>query len=185
MSRPFGGSGFPAGTGQAWSGEAVWQTLDQLRGQFGRKFSTRVGRGDVRAAVLALLAEQPMHGYQIIHEVEERSGGVWKPSPGSVYPTLQLLVDEGLITPTESEGSKKTFELTAEGRTAAAAIETAPWDEIAEDADPNAVNLRAALGQLFGAVGQAAHAASSDQQQRILDIVNTARREIYQILGEE
>lgn len=126
-----------------------------------------------------------MHGYEMTQEIAARSNDLWKPSPGSVYPTLQLLVDEGLITPTESEGSKKTFELTAEGRTAAAAIETAPWDEIAEDADPNAVNLRAALGQLFGAVGQAAHAASSDQQQRILDIVNTARREIYQILGEE
>ena len=155
------------------------------RGRGGRGPRGRGKRGDVRTAVLALLAERPMHGYQIIQEIEERSGGSWKPSPGSVYPTLQLLVDEGLITPTESEGSKKTFELTAEGRTAAAAIETAPWDEIAEDADPNAVNLRAALGQLFGAVGQAAHAASSDQQQRILDIVNTARREIYQILGEE
>ena len=58
-------------------------------------------------------------------------------------------------------------------------------EEIAEDADPNAVNLRAALGQLFGAVGQSAHAASAEQQQRILDIVNNARREIYQILGEE
>jgi hypothetical protein len=67
----------------------------------------------------------------------------------------------------------------------AAKIETAPWDEITEDADPNAMNLRAALGQLFGAVGQSAHAASADQQQRILDIVNNARREIYQILGEE
>ena len=144
------------------------------RGRGGRGPRGRGKRGDVRAAILTLLTERPMHGYDL-----------WKPSPGSVYPTLQLLVDEGLITPTESEGSKKTFELTAEGRTAAAAIETAPWDEIAEDADPNAVNLRAALGQLFGAVGQAAHAASSDQQQRILDIVNTARREIYQILGEE
>lgn len=155
------------------------------RGRGGRGPRGRGKRGDVRAAILTLLTERPMHGYEMTQEIAARSNDLWKPSPGSVYPTLQLLVDEGLITPTESEGSKKTFELTAEGRTAAAAIETAPWDEIAEDADPNAVNLRAALGQLFGAVGQAAHAASSDQQQRILDIVNTARREIYQILGEE
>lgn len=142
-------------------------------------------RGDVRAAILTLLTERPMHGYEMTQEIAVRSNDLWKPSPGSVYPTLQLLVDEGLITPTASEGSKKTFELTEEGRTVAGKIATAPWDEITEDADPNAVNMRAALGQLFGAVGQSAHAATADQQRRILDIVNNARREIYQILGEE
>jgi DNA-binding PadR family transcriptional regulator len=152
------------------------------RGRGGRG---RGKRGDVRAAILTLLTERPMHGYEMTQEIAVRSNDLWKPSPGSVYPTLQLLVDEGLITPTESEGSKKTFDLTAEGRAVAGKIETAPWDEITEDADPNAVNLRAALGQLFGAVGQSAHAATAEQQQRILDIVNNARREIYQILGEE
>jgi DNA-binding PadR family transcriptional regulator len=101
-----------------------------------------------------------------------------------VYPTLQLLVDEGLIAATESEGSRKLFELTDDGRTAVDKIETAPWDEITEGADPGAVNLRSAVGQLFGAVRQAAHAATADQQQRVVDIVNNARREIYQILGE-
>ena len=70
---------------------SLWDTVEQLRGEFEQKVGTRMGRGDVRAAVLALLAEKPMHGYQIIHEIEERSGGAWKPSPGSVYPTLQLL----------------------------------------------------------------------------------------------
>lgn len=151
----------------------------------GRGPRGRGKRGDVRAAILTLLTERPMHGYEMTQEIAARSNDLWKPSPGSVYPTLQLLVDEGLITPTESEGSKKTFELTEDGRTAAALIDTAPWDAITEDADPNAVNLRTALGQLFGAVGQAAHAASDDQQQRILTIVNNARREIYQVLGEE
>lgn len=142
-------------------------------------------RGDVRAAILTLLAERPMHGYEMTQQIAERSNNLWRPSPGSVYPTLQLLVDEGLITPAESEGSKKTFELTDEGRTAAEQIETPPWDAITEDADPNAVNLRTAVGQLMGAVAQAAFAAGGDQQQRILDIVNNARREIYQVLGEE
>ncbi|MGU3497721.1 PadR family transcriptional regulator [Mycobacterium sp. C31M] len=142
-------------------------------------------RGDVRAAILVLLTERPMHGYEMTQEIATRSNDLWKPSPGSVYPTLQLLVDEGLIAPTETAGSKKTFELTDEGRTAAEKIETPPWEEIADEADPNAVNLRAALGQLFGAVAQSAHAASEEQQQRILDIVNNARREVYQILGEE
>lgn len=114
----------------------------------------------------------------------ERTGGRWKPSPGSVYPTLQMLEDEGLIAAAQSEGSKKLFELTDDGRAAAGKIETAPWTEITEGADPAQVNLREAVGQLFGAVAQSAHAANADQQQRILDIVNNARREIYQILGE-
>jgi DNA-binding PadR family transcriptional regulator len=102
-----------------------------------------------------------------------------------VYPTLQLLDDEGLITASESEGKKKLFELTEEGRTAAEKIEALPWDEIAEGADPGAVNLRAAMGQLFGAVAQSAHTATAEQQQRIVEIVNNARREVYGILGED
>ncbi|MUL84216.1 MULTISPECIES: PadR family transcriptional regulator [unclassified Mycolicibacterium] len=151
------------------------------RGRGGR----RGRRGDVRAAILTLLAERPMHGYEMTQEIATRSNNLWKPSPGSVYPTLQLLVDEGLIVPTETEGSKKTFELTEPGRQAAAQIETPPWEQIAEDADPAAINLRGALGQLMAAVGQSSFTANEDQQQRILDIVNNARREIYQVLGEE
>jgi DNA-binding PadR family transcriptional regulator len=119
-----------------------------------------------------------MHGYEIIQEVAERSQDLWKPSPGSVYPTLQLLVDEGLIVSRESEGSKKLFELTDAGREAAEKIATPPWEEIADGVDPAQLNLRSAVGQLFGAVAQSAHAASEEQQQRILEIVNT-------ILGED
>lgn len=126
-----------------------------------------------------------MHGYEMIQEIASRSNGLWKPSPGSVYPTLQLLEDEGLITAAETEGSKKLFELSDEGRAAAEKVETAPWDEINENADPAQMNLRSATGQLFGAVAQSAHAASEEQQQRIIDILNNARREIYQILGED
>jgi DNA-binding PadR family transcriptional regulator len=160
-------------------------------GRGGRRGGPRGGgrgrRGDVRAAILTLLVERPMHGYEMIQEINERSQQLWKPSPGSVYPTLQLLVDEGLIASTESDGSKKLFELTDDGRAAAEKIETAPWDAIAQDwkeEAPGAVNLRSAVGQLMGAVAQSAHAASPDQQQRVVDIVNNARREIYQILGE-
>ena len=141
-------------------------------------------RGDVRAAILKLLAEQPMHGYEMIQEIAERSQNLWRPSPGSVYPTLQLLVDEGLIVATESEGSKKLFELTEDGRAAAEKVETPPWEEIAEGADPGHVNLRTAVAQLMGAVAQSAYTASDEQQKRIVDIVNNARREIYGILGE-
>ena len=141
-------------------------------------------RGDVRAAILKLLAERPMHGYEMIQEIAERSQNLWRPSPGSVYPTLQLLVDEGLLVARESEGSKKLFELTDEGRTAAEAIETPPWETIADGVDPGHVTLRAAVAQLMGAVAQSAYTTSEEQQARIVDIVNTARREIYQILGE-
>ncbi|HYB81490.1 MAG TPA: PadR family transcriptional regulator, partial [Mycobacterium sp.] len=111
--------------------------------------------------------------------------GIWRPSPGSVYPTLQLLDDEGLITASDTDGSKKLFELTDEGRAAAENIQTPPWDEIAKGADPGHINLRAATVQLFGAVAQSAHTASAEQQQRIVDILNNARREVYGILGED
>ena len=142
-------------------------------------------RGDVRAAILDVLAQEPMNGYEMIQEIAERTQNLWRPSPGSVYPTLQLLVDEGLLVGRESEGSKKLFELTAEGRAAAEKIETPPWETIADDIEPGHVNLRSAVSQLIGAVAQGAHAASPEQQERIVDIVNNARREIYGILGED
>ena len=151
------------------------------RGRGGR---WRGKRGDVRAAILTLLAERPMHGYEMIQEIAERSQNLWRPSPGSVYPTLQLLVDEGLLAARESEGSKKLFELTDDGRAAAEKIETPPWEEIAEGAEPGHVNLRSAVAQLMGAVAQSAYTAHEEQQDRIVDIVNNARREIYGILGE-
>jgi DNA-binding PadR family transcriptional regulator len=125
-----------------------------------------------------------MHGYEMIQEIAQRTDGVWKPSPGSVYPTLQLLVDEGLIAGTETEGSKKLFELTETGRATAEKLETPPWEQIVDCFEPEEANLRTAVGQLFGAVEQASHTASTEQQQRIIGIVNNARREIYQILGE-
>ncbi len=125
MSGSFGSgaSGFlggPAGMREA---------VEQLFGGFDKRVSMRMGRGDVRTAVLLLLAEGPMHGYQIIHEIEERSGGAWKPSPGSVYPTLQLLTDEGLLRAEESNG-RKTYALTETGveQADAAAEGTAPWE---------------------------------------------------------
>jgi DNA-binding PadR family transcriptional regulator len=169
----FGPGGFGFGFGPGPRG--------RRRGGPGR----RGRRGDVRAAILVLLAERPMHGYEMIQEIAERSQDLWRPSPGSVYPTLQLLVDEGLIVGSETEGSKRLFELTDAGKAAAEKVETPPWDEIADGVDPAHLNLRAAVGQLFGAVAQSAHAASAEQHQRIIEIVNNARREIYTILGED
>ena len=152
----------------------------------GRRGGGRRGkRGDVRAAILSLLTERAMHGYEMIQEIAERSQHIWKPSPGSVYPTLQLLEDEGLIAATDSEGSKKLFELTADGRAAAEKIETPPWEGLADDVEPGQANLHSALAQLVGAVAQSAYAASEEQQERIVEIVNAARREVYHVLGEE
>ena len=110
------------------------------RGPFGRG---RARRGDVRAAILALLAERPMHGYEMIQELEGRTHGLWRPSPGSVYPTLQLLEDEGLVEHEEERG-KRRFRLTDEGREAADERGTgpAPWEEVTAGADPQALDLR-------------------------------------------
>jgi len=137
----------------------------------------------VRAAILTLLAERPMHGYEMIQEIKERSGDLWRPSPGSVYPTLQLLADEGLITD-EGSGTRRLYTLTDEGREAAAKIGTPPWEEIARDVDPRDVNLRDAIGQLMGATVQVAQAATDDQKRRAAEVLNGARRELYAILGE-
>lgn len=181
----FGPGGFGPGFGPGGFGPGFGP------GGFGGRGGKRGGprgrgrRGDVRAAILKLLAERPMHGYEMIQEIAERTSGLWKPSPGSVYPTLQLLVDEGLIAATESEGSKKLFELTDDGRAAADKVETPPWEQITDDQAPGHANLRSAVGQLMAAVAQSAYAATEEQQARILDIVNNARREIYAVLGED
>jgi len=154
------------------------------RGRRGHGHGGRSRRGDVRSAILVLLTDRPMHGYEMMQEIAERSDGAWKPSPGSIYPTLQLLVDEGLIVGAETDGKKKLFELTEDGRQAAEKVVTPPWDEMADGVPPAEQDLRTAAGKLFGALAQSTHAADPDQQQRIIDIVNNARREIYQILGD-
>src|SRR6478735_579446 len=91
----------------------------------------RMRRGQIRIALLAALAEEPGHGYDVMQKLEDKSGGAWRPSPGSVYPTLQLLEDEGLVRSTERDG-KRVFEITDTGRAEAAArIEEAggaPWE---------------------------------------------------------
>jgi DNA-binding PadR family transcriptional regulator len=151
----------------------------------GGRGGRRSRRGDVRAAILTLLVERPMHGYEMIQEITERSGQHWSPSPGSVYPTLQLLADEGLVVITEGSGGKRRYELTEEGRAAAARHEgSPPWDLIAQDVDPDDTSLRDAIGQLMGATAQVANAATQRQKKRAVEVLNNARRELYAILGE-
>ena len=163
-----GGPGFGPGPGH--------------RGRGGRGRRTR--RGNVRAALLALLAEKPMHGYEMIQELDGRTGGVWRPSPGSVYPTLQMLEDEGLVSSEEQSG-KRLFSLTGEGREAASAQTTAPWDEVTEAAGENVLRGREAIGQLMGALQQVMAVGSETQKARALDVVNDARRRLYGILADD
>ncbi|MGX7824936.1 PadR family transcriptional regulator [Actinokineospora sp. 24-640] len=156
-------------------------------GGFGRHRGphSRKRRGDVRAAVLALLGERPMHGYEMIQEIDARSGGAWKPSPGSVYPTLQLLADEGLVRGMDSEGGKRLFELTDDGRAAVGRLgETPPWEHAAAGVDPADRSLREAMGQLGVAVMGVAQAASSEQKARAVEVLDETRRQLYAILGE-
>ena len=180
------GGSFPAGgfdIGNSAGG--IWEAVEQLRSTFEKRVGARVGRGDVRAAVLALLAEKPMHGYQIIREIEERSGGNWKPSAGSVYPTLQLLADEGLISVEESNG-RKTYALTDEGReevTAAGA--SAPWEAAAaSDGAPFTALPKAGI-ELAQAAAQVRRTGTPEQIQQAVVVLDEARRRLYSILAQD
>lgn len=127
-----------------------------------------------------------MHGYEIIQELAERTGGIWKPSPGSVYPTLQLLEDEGFVVAEEDAG-KRRFSLTESGR--ATAVDLAggktPWDEVSEGVGPGAMRLRHAIGHLVGAIAQVARAGSPEQQAAAEALLDDTRRRLYAILAGE
>jgi len=126
-----------------------------------------------------------MHGYEMIQEIQERSQGAWKPSPGSVYPTLQLLEDEGLIG-SESEGGKKLFSLTDAGRAEAEAGPEAPWEDAGRGVDWEALHeVRKAGGGLMSAFQQVWANGSQEQREKALGVVNEARKKLYLILAEE
>ena len=145
----------------------------------------RARRGDVRTAVLRLLTEQPMHGYQIIGELAERSGGVWSPSAGSVYPTLQLLADEGLVV-SEQSGGKKVYRLTDAGVAAASELgdDKAPWEEAA-DSPFGGTGYHQAAGRLAQAVFQVGKSGSEKQLAAAVEILNDARKKLYTLLAED
>lgn len=125
-----------------------------------------------------------MHGYEMIQELDARTGGVWRPSPGSVYPTLQMLEDEGLVS-SEEEGGKRLFSLTDAGREEASAQTTAPWDEVTEAAGENVLRGREAIGQLMVALQQVMAVGSEAQKARALEVVNDSRRRLYGILADD
>lgn len=181
MGNSFPTGGFGAGNHR----EGVWQMMDQLRSTFEKRAGTRTGHGDVRVAVLALLAEEPMHGYQIIREIEERSGGNWVPSAGSVYPTLQLLTDEGLIRAEESNG-RKTYHLTDAGREeASGAGASAPWESKGADGGSDFAALPKAGIALAQAAAQVNRSGSPQQIQEAVTALDEARRRLYAILAQE
>ncbi len=154
----FGGPGGPGGPGP-----------------FGR--GPRARRGDVRTALLTLLAEEPRNGYQLMQEIERRSEGVWRPSPGSVYPALQQLEDEGLVRAEETDG-RKLFHLTEDGRAAAEASagEGAPWDAASDSVDSD-------VWELFGVARQVGMAIFQIAQAQ--EVLRDARRSLYRILAED
>ena len=146
----------------------------------------RARRGDVRLALLLLLAEEPRNGYQLMQTIEGRSEGRWRPSPGSVYPTLAQLEDEALIRSTEVEGSRQ-FEITDTGREHldTRKEEPAPW----EPTDQAGANAMSELGPLVVQIGKAVWQVASvgDERHtaRAKDLLTETRRGLYRILAED
>jgi DNA-binding PadR family transcriptional regulator len=147
----------------------------------------KAGRGDVRAAILALLREGPRTGYQIMSEIGERSGGAWRPSPGAVYPALAQLADEGLIAGEES-GGRRTFRLTEAGREY---VEQNPdmargaWESQAQQEAWELPGLFAEAARLGGGIVQIAHAGTPEQVQAAERLLEQTRRRLYQILADD
>lgn len=168
--RGFGGPPFGPG---AW-------------GSFGRRHGGRMRRGGMQTAILALLAEQPMHGYQIIQELGNRSGGAWTPGAGSVYPTLEQLEAQGLITGVQQD-DKRVYTITDKGRELAeehrAHGRGAPWDEAAEAPGPHA-ELGKSVFALMSAVQQVGKTGTDEQVAKVVELVDGVRKQVYLILAE-
>lgn len=177
--------GFPR-RGPEFNGSNLWEAMEQFRSSFNPRQSFRMNRGDVRAAILTLLAEAPMHGYQIIQEIEARSSGHWKPSPGSVYPTLQLLTDEGLITAENSNG-RKTYSLTDDGREQVETDEDvhAPWEAASKREAPRAAKLAKAGIELAQAAAQVGRTGTPEQVDHAVEAIEETKRRLYSILAED
>jgi DNA-binding PadR family transcriptional regulator len=146
----------------------------------------KAGRGDVRAAILALLREGPRNGYQIMSEIEERSGGAWRPSPGAVYPALQQLADEGLIEAEETGGGRRTFGLTEEGRRQIEEDPTmarAAWESMTSDEPGELPGLFSQAARLASSVVQMAQAGTPEQVHAAEELLAQTRRRMYQLLA--
>lgn len=155
---------------------------------FGGRHGRRRPRGDVRAAILLLLDEEPRNGYGIMQEIEERSAGVWRPSPGSVYPVLQQLEDEGLVE-ADATGERKVMRLTDEGREYVRERREAlgtPWDTAAAGVSEDMMELRALIWQVGAAVREVVGSGSDEQHAQARAVLADTRRALYRILaGDE
>jgi DNA-binding PadR family transcriptional regulator len=193
------GSGGWHGMGPGWHGGRrpgpppwVQELVRSFGGpEMGGRGGPRVRRGDVRTAILDVLSQEPMNGYQIIQQISERSGGAWKPSPGSVYPTVQQLEDEGLVVGVETEG-RRLLTLTEEGQRYVdehpdeLRATWRPFDATDEERNPfEAVgDLKPIAGQVMGALWQVMMHGTAQQKAEAADILGETRRRLYGLLAE-
>jgi DNA-binding PadR family transcriptional regulator len=181
-----GGSGGPSGFGGFGGGFPPFPPFNKFPWNFFRR--PRAKRGDVRAAILALLAEKPLNGYQIMQELEQRSRGSWRPSPGAVYPALQLLEDEGLVQ-VESSSGGRIYSLTEKGRVHVrehAPEFEAPWGNTNQPScDDSVLGLFAELKHIAAATIQVVHNGSSNHIQEAQKILYQARRALYRLLADD
>jgi DNA-binding PadR family transcriptional regulator len=143
-------------------------------------------RGDIRTAALLLLAEEPRNGYQIMQEVQERSDGVWRPSPGSVYPALAQLEDEQLIRSEQTDG-RKLFALTDAGRAYVqerGADKPAPWEQMSGEVSNEAHELGKLMRELASAFVQVMRTGGDEQMGKAREVLTAARRDLYRILAD-
>lgn len=178
----FGGPGNPFGPGFGGPGFGGPRGRGPRHGGPGG----RAGRGDVRAAVLLLLTEEPMHGYELIKQIDERSGGRWRPSPGAIYPALNLLQDEGLLAISSEGGGRRLAALTEAGRDYVAnhADELGdPWAEAARRGPRHGNELREATAAVVAAVQQVAMSGTSEQAAAAAVLLDRTKRDLYLILA--
>ena len=148
--------------------------------------SQRARRGAVRDALLVVLAERPMHGYELITELEARSSGRWRPSPGSIYPALGRMEEQGLLTAAELD-DRKVFSLTARGREAREALDvdgTDPTPDRWHETGDGHGALRALPAEIAGQARQLRRFGSPDQVERAAALLDDVKRELYAILAD-
>jgi DNA-binding PadR family transcriptional regulator len=184
MHRGGPGAGFRAGWGDFGPGPMFGPGGPGRGGWRGHGGKAR--RGDIRTAALLLLAEEPRNGYAIMQEIEERSNGVWRPSPGSVYPALAQLEDEGLIRSEEADG-RKQFAITDAGREQLAARPqdaASPWDTLAGGVSQDVKELMGLVRQVAIASSQLVQTATENQLAEAKKVLSDTRRAIYKILAD-
>ncbi|WP_210507580.1 PadR family transcriptional regulator [Naasia sp. SYSU D00057] len=178
-SRPFGAGRRPGSprTNAAW-----WDRLEQLRESVEERVAGRGGGRDLRSAILEVLAAAPGHGYAVLRAIEERSAGAWSPTPGEVYPTLQLLADEGLVV-AQDAGGRKVYSLTDLGRAEAQAA--ASGSSAFESEPGRRGSLPRAGAKLAQAAAQVAQNGSAEQIAEAVEALDEARRKLYSILARD